>query len=435
MTAIRRLSTLLVAFATICFVVIWPAVAARPSPGVALPQFTGQFLDEPTASADPLCLWYTRPAKAWTDALPVGNGRMGAMVFGGVTTERIQFNEHTVWTGKPHDYAHQGAVKFLPEIRRLLEEGRAAEAEARKLDPDLKSREAREKMSLAAAKQKQAEDLAGKEFMSDPLHQKAYQPCGDLWLEFPAATAVSGYRRWLDLDGAIAGSEYRIGDVKYTRQVFASHPDELIVTTIETDKPGKLDCTIRLASPHKGASVKADGIRITLRGQVEEGGIQFEAVAQVRTKGGTIAVDGEKLHVTGADSLEIRLVAATNFKNYHELGADPSTRCDGILDKARLKNLVTLVLSHVLDYQGLFNRVSLDIGDLNPAATRPTDLRLRDFHNGHDPGLAASSSSTAATCSSPPAARAGSPPICRASGTSRSPRPGTASTPATSTRR
>ena len=262
---------------------------------------------------------------------------MGAMVFGGVTTERIQFNEHTVWTGKPHDYAHQGAVKFLPEIRRLLEEGRAAEAEARKLDPDLKSREAREKMSLAAAKQQQAEDLAGKEFMSDPLHQKAYQPCGDLWLEFPPATAVSGYRRWLDLDGAVAGSEYRIGDVKYKRQVFASHPDDLIVTTIETDKPGKLDCTIRLTSPHKGASVKADGIRITLRGQVEEGGIQFEAVAQVRTKGGTTAVDGEKLHVTGADSLEIRLVAATNFKNYRELGADPSTRCDDILDKARSK--------------------------------------------------------------------------------------------------
>ena len=160
-----------------------------------------QFLDEPTTSPGKLCLWYTRPAKTWTEALPVGNGQMGAMVFGGINTERIQFNEHTVWTGQPHDYAHEGAVKALPEIRRLLQEGRAAEREARKLDPDLKSREAREKMSLARAKQ-EAEDLAGKEFMSEPLHQKAYQPCGDLWLEFPAATAVSGYRRWLDLKRA-----------------------------------------------------------------------------------------------------------------------------------------------------------------------------------------------------------------------------------------
>ena len=120
--------------------------------------------------------------------------------------------------------------------------------------------------------------------------------------------------------------------------VFASHPDNLIVTDITADKPGKLDCTIRLTSPHKDASAKADGDRITLRGQVEEGGIRFEAVAQVQTDGGKIAVEGEGLHVTGANNLTIRLVAATNFKNYRELGADPSARCKAILDKAKSKS-------------------------------------------------------------------------------------------------
>ncbi len=364
--------------------------AAQPPKGEAmkLPEFKGQFLGEPATSPGKLCLWYTRPAKSWTEALPVGNGQMGAMVFGGVTSERIQFNEHTVWTGQPHDYAHEGAVKALAEIRRLLQEGRAAEREARKLDPDLKSREAREKMSLARAKQKEAEELAGKEFMSEPLHQKAYQPCGDLWLEFPAAKAVSGYRRWLDLDQATAVTKYQIGDVNYAREVFASHPDNLVVTYITADKPGQIDCTVRLSSPHKDASAKADGDRITLRGQVEEGGICFEAVAQVQNEGGKVAVEGEGLRVTDADRLTIRLVAATNFTSYRELGADPAARCKAILDKVSSQSLHMISCHHLTDYQSLFLRVSLDLG-CTPASDKPTNVRLRDFHEGHDPDLAA----------------------------------------------
>ena len=402
MTIVRRLSIIVLALVFLSSTAVTSAVAAdrdkkpaakkpaaKPSKGeaVKVPQFTGEFLDEPTVSPGKLCLWYTRPAKNWTEALPVGNGQMGAMVFGGVTTERIQFNEHTVWTGQPHDYAHEGAVKALPEIRRLLQEGRAAEREARQLDPDLKSREAREKMSLARAKQKEAEDLAGKEFMSEPLHQKAYQPCGDLWLEFPAEKAVSGYRRWLDLEGALALTEYRIGDVRYERLVLA-HPDNLIYTGITADKPGKLDCTIRLTSPHKGASARADGDRITLCGQVEEGGIRFEAVALVQNEGGKISIQGDGLHVTGANSLTIRLVAATNFKSYRELGADPAARCKATLDKTKSKSGTEFADPHLFDYHDLFNRVSLDLGR-TPASDKPTDVRLRDFHEGHDPDLAA----------------------------------------------
>src|SRR3954469_13196442 len=136
----------------------------------------------------PNALWYRQPAKLWTDALPVGNGRMGAMVFGGVDRERIQFNESTVWTGEPHDYAHHGASKYLPKIRELLWEG----------------------------KQKEAEDLAMKEFMSVPLHEKAYQAFGDVDLTFPGIREadVTGYKRSLDLQSAVASTEFEQDGVK-----------------------------------------------------------------------------------------------------------------------------------------------------------------------------------------------------------------------------
>src|ERR1041385_7078537 len=139
----------------------------------------------------PLTLWYRQPAKLWTDAIPVGNGRMGAMVFGGIDHERIQFNESTVWTGEPHDYAHHGASKYLGQIRELL----------------------------WAGKQKEAEDLATREFMSVPLHQKAYQALGDLEIDFPGVNAadVKDYRRQLDLDTGIVTVQYTAGGKTYRR--------------------------------------------------------------------------------------------------------------------------------------------------------------------------------------------------------------------------
>ena len=141
-------------------------------------------------------LWYNKPAQIWTDALPVGNGRMGAMVFGGAAHERIQFNENTVWTGQPHDYAHKGASKSLQQIRELL----------------------------WAGKQKEAEDLATKDFMSDPLHQRIYQAFGDLLIETPGADTVTGYKRSLDLDTGIATTEFTANGITYRREVFASYP-------------------------------------------------------------------------------------------------------------------------------------------------------------------------------------------------------------------
>ncbi len=359
-----------------------PAGEAAPAP------FAGRFVDPPPAPAGTLRLWYLQPAADWTEALPAGNGRMGAMVWGGVPAERIQFNEHTVWTGRPHSYAHQGAAAFLPEIRRLLQEGRAAEREARRLDPDLKTPAARAALSAAGAAQKKAEDLALEKFMSVPLHQKAYQPCGDLWLDFPAADSVSGYRRWLDLDTAVCVTEYRIDGVAFRREVFASNPDRMIVTRVSADTPGRVSCRIRLTSPHREAASRVEGDRIVLNGRVEPDGIRFECVAHVTAAGGTVAVEGAGLRVTGADAVEIRLVAATNFNTFRQLDADPSARCASALAAAAGKSAAQIRDAHLADHQALFRRVALDLGRTD-AADKPTDVRIREFRSGGDADLAA----------------------------------------------
>ena len=348
-----------------------------------------KFEDEPTTSPGKLCLWYTRPAKTWTEALPVGNGYMGAMIYGGVNTEHIQFNECTVWTGQPHDYAHKGAVKYLPEIRRLLQEGRAAEREARKLDPDLKSPLAREKMRIADARQREAEGLAMREFMSEPLHQSEYQALGDLWIEFPKVEAVSGYSCRLKLSEGVAETKYRIGDTTYFRHVYASHPDKLVVVRISTQGNGRISCCIRLTTPHKESSTKAAGNRITLNGQVERDGIRFQCIAQVEVSGpGDLRIDGDAIRVSDAQDVTIALAAATTFKNYHELGGGPAIRCKSVLDGINSESVSVTYCHHLDDYQPLFHRISLDLGR-TLASDKPTNIRLRDFRNGNDPDLAA----------------------------------------------
>src|SRR5688572_1039840 len=199
------------------------------------------------ASAAELKLWYAQPAplepnwkysdkpnaqtKGWVEALPVGNGRLGAMVFGGVAEERIQFNEDTLWTGKPHDYVRAGSGEVLGEIRKAAFEGR------------------------------DVGDLIRKRFLSDPVRQKAYQPFGDLRFLFAdhGDGKPAEYRRELDFDTAVATVRYKIGDVTYTREVFASLPANAIVVRLSADKPGKVAFQLRQDSPHKNHATKAIG--------------------------------------------------------------------------------------------------------------------------------------------------------------------------------
>ena len=306
-------------------------------------------------------LWYRAPASEWEEALPIGNGRLGAMVYGGVTREQLQFNEDTVWTGRPHDYAHEGAVEVLPELRRLLREG----------------------------KQREAEKLAMDRFMSVPIRQEAYQPCGDLWIDVPEHTAVDNYRRMLDLATAVGLVEYGYNGVRFTRETFASYPDQVIVTRLRADRPGQVTCRVRVTSPHEGAEVEADGRDgLALRGRVQDDGVGFEARLCVLAEGGTVSTGQDAVAVQGADSAVLLLTAATNVRSWRELGADPAIRCRERLAKARTKSFAELRAAHLADYEPLYGRVSLALGRTD-AAREPTDRRIAHFGEGSDPSLAA----------------------------------------------
>ena len=316
-----------------------------------------------------LTLRYDTPAKDWNQALPVGNGRLGAMVFGGTAEERLQVNEDTVWAGEPHDYAHKGAVKFLPEIRRLLFEGKQHEAEA----------------------------LAAKEFMSVPLFQVPYQPFVDLRLRFEGHDQVEDYQRELDLDQAIASVRYKRDGVTYRREVFCSFPDQLLVVRLEADQPGKLTFQAALSSPHKATNVEAQGESLVLRGHVAPrdggrprnnvpGSIRFEARVQAIPDGGQLRVGPEGIAVQGASSVTLLLAGATNFKTYKDVTADPSARSQHALAAAAGKSIDSLRAAHVADHQRL-SGVALDLGTTDPARLT-TDRRLKSVARQDDPELA-----------------------------------------------
>lgn len=319
-------------------------------------------------AAEPLTLWYRQPAQQWVEALPVGNGQIGAMIFGGTTNERIQFNEHTLWTGAPRDYSHPGASNHLAAIRQLLFDG----------------------------KQKEAEQLAMKEFMSVPLRQMAYQPFGDLRLEFPGHEVATLYRRELDLNDAIARTSYKVGTIHYERETFASAPDNVLVTRVRSDLPGHLTFHVSLDSPH-WSTVAGEGrnellltglLTNTYNGASITNPLRFAARVLVRTEGGKVSYADGRISVKGADSATLLLTAATSFKNFQDVSGDPVQAGAKTLATARRKNFKDLLIHHLVDHQSLFQRVSIDLGEGKNAAL-PTDQRLELAPRATDPGLAA----------------------------------------------
>lgn len=316
-----------------------------------------------------LSLWYDKPATAWEQALPIGNGRMGAMIFGGVAKERLQFNESTLWTGVPHDYSHPEAVEVLPEIRQLLFDG----------------------------KQKQAEDLAMARFMSVPLRQERYQPFGDVWIESAVPMKIERYLRQLELETATARTQYIADGVPVTRTVFASYPDRVIVVCLECDKPSGLDNTIQMTSPHPGAESLSEGNTLILRGKVgpwkdedkkeRPSCLKFEARLEIRAEGGKVEFSEGRATLAGVSRAVLLLTAATNYKNYQDTSGDPTELCKKVLAKIAGKHYIHIRESAVEDYRRLFTRVSLDVGR-TPQASIPTDQRVAQFKGGDDPALA-----------------------------------------------
>ena len=307
-------------------------------------------------------LWYTQPAEKWIEALPIGNGCLGAMVHGGVGRERLQLNEDTVWNGKPHDYSHPGAAEALPEIRRLLFEG----------------------------KQKEAERLAGQRFMSEPLGQKAYQKFVDLYLDFDHGDAkANDYRRSLDIRRAVASVAYCVDGVHYRRDVFASHPDQVIVVRLQADKPGAIAFKASVQAGHRGATSQAvDDKTLAMSAGVDEGGIRYEARLQVRNEGGTVEVSDSGVTVKDADSVTLLLSGATNYVNFRDVSADPAERNAKTLDAVAAKTYDELLNRHVTDHRELFDRVEIDLG---PATTadQETSARIEAFAESGDPQFVA----------------------------------------------
>ncbi|MFG0289843.1 MAG: glycoside hydrolase N-terminal domain-containing protein [Rhodopirellula sp. JB044] len=323
-------------------------------------------------NAADLLMRYDEPARAWTDALPVGNGSMGAMVYGGIEKEQIQFNHDTVWSGGPRSYSREGASEYLSRIRQLLFEG----------------------------KQKEAESLAMKEFMSVPLGQAAYQPFGDLHLDFGSVEEPTGYRRTLDLDAATATTEFSSQGVTYRRTVFASHPDDAIVVRIVADQPGKVNFAASFSSPHESlfGTAKVDGQTLKMfakvddlesRGFLFEGQVAMEARVRVATEGGTAEVSDGEISVRNADAATLYLVGATNYQNYASLDAKADEQCDAVLKGIVGKSYDDVLSDHQSDHRELFRRVSIELGERGAGQgdQRTTIERLNDYQANPDPAF------------------------------------------------
>ena len=318
------------------------------------------------SATDGLVLWYPTPAGQWVEALPVGNGRMGAMVFGGTARERIQFNEETLWAGFPHDYHQENASQHLDDVRTALFEGR----------------------------QQEAEDLASIHLMGVPARQQAYQAFGDLQLTFPGIDSLSvvDYRRQLDLDQAVVTTRFRVGEVTYTREVFASHPDQVIVVRLTADQPGSISLSARTTSAHhrrvwNETLYRAVGPdEISMLGSVEDGAIKFESRLRAETQGGTLVATDTALIITDADAATLILTGATNFVDYRDVSGDPTGRNDVTMAGVRGQAFEQLRQAHITDHQSLFRRVDIDLGQ--GRADLPTDDRVLDFASGDDPQLA-----------------------------------------------
>ena len=310
---------------------------------------------------NPLRLWYAQPATIWEEALPIGNGRLGAMVFGGVEEDHIQFNEETLWTGAPNDYAHPGASNYLGKIRELLWQG----------------------------KQGEAEKLAMDKFMSVPLTQRKYQPFGDIWMRFPSQGGVSNYQRELDLTSAICRTSYQSGSTKYSREYLASVPDQTIAIALNADKKGAITFDLSLSALHEGFTTiaKNDGT-IELNVKVKDGVLTGTAKVHVMTKGGTISILQNQLHIEKADQATIYLVAATSFINPKDVSGKPELLCNQYLSKIGTKKFEWVKQNHCKDYQFYFNRFSIDLGHA-AAENNPTDTRLKEMQNAMDLSLSA----------------------------------------------
>ncbi|MCZ8513510.1 glycoside hydrolase family 95 protein [Paenibacillus filicis] len=307
-----------------------------------------------------LKLWYREPAKKWNEALPVGNGRLGGMIFGTVAQEKIQLNEDTVWYGGPVRGNSHEAKSYIPEIRRLLFEG----------------------------KQQEAEHLTRMSLMSAPKYLHPYQPLGDLLIYFLGQDETpEDYYKELDLDTAVASISYTIGGVRYKREYFSSALDQVLAVRFKADKPAKLTFAAHLMRrPFDGGSRKDGEDTIVMQGESGTDGVKFSAVLKAVAEGGSVQTIGDFISVDKADSVTLLLAAGTTFRS-----EEPEAVCKGQVEAAAAQSYEQLKQAHIREYQAQFQRVCLRLGDGTTGGELeqlPTNERLERVQaGGEDAGL------------------------------------------------
>ena len=313
---------------------------------------------------DDLKLWYDEPAARWVEALPVGNGRLGAMVFGNPAKEQLQLNEETVWAGQPNSNANPAVeAGAIDEIRDLIFDG----------------------------KYRAAQDMVDQKIFFKVNHGMSYQAVGDLFLEFPGHENFTDYYRDLDISDAVAAVRYTVDGVVYEREVISSFADDVVVVRLTASEKGRLTFNASLASPHKKQTIAVEDGDVVLRGitgdqEGLEGKVQFTTRARVLHKGGSISASDTEISVSGADEAYVLVSTGTNFTDYKSLTADADKEALDVLNAAAKRNYKSMKKDHVAEYSSYFDRVTLDLGT-TPAAAATTDQRVRDFAAGDDPQL------------------------------------------------
>jgi alpha-L-fucosidase 2 len=314
-----------------------------------------------------LKLWYKQPAgQTWENALPIGNGRLGAMIYGNVEKETIQLNEHTVWSGGPNRNDNPLALDSLAIIRRLIFEG----------------------------KQKEAERIAQRVIISKTSHGQKFEPVGSLQLAFEGHENYSNFYRELDIGRAVTKTTYTVNGVNYTREAVASFPDRVVIMRLTASKPGSISFTAFFTTPQTKAKVKTIPLpggakELTIFGTTSDhetvkGAVKYKGIVRMKLEGGVLNANDTSLTIKSADAVTIYISIATNFTSYKDVSGDENKRASDYLDNAWSKSFAMMLPAHVAAYQKYFNRVKLDLGTTD-ASTLPTDERLKNFNSKPDP--------------------------------------------------
>ena len=312
-------------------------------------------------------LWYDEPSgDTWENALPLGNGRIGTMVYGNVSREIFQLNEHTVWSGNPNRNDNPDALEALPKVRKLIFDG----------------------------EYKAAEKLADENIITKKSNGQMFQPVGNLELTFPDHENYEAYYRDLDIGNAISNTSYKVDGVTYLREAFVSLADRVLVIRLTADRPNNISFTANYTTPHADSKIETDGNRllslwgVTSDHEGIEGKVEFNALMRLKTENGLISRTDTSLKVDKADSAILVVSIASNFNNYHDVSGNERERAQAYLDAVSDKEYDELKADHIKRYQALFNRVVLDLGTTD-AAKVPTDERLANFRNTNDPSFVA----------------------------------------------